>query len=57
MKVLFWNIRGMGKKSRVGLLKEHMFKEQVDIVGIQETIKQTFMEGDLATLSNGRPFQ
>jgi hypothetical protein len=33
MKALFWNIRGMGKKSRVGLLKEHMFKEQVDIVG------------------------
>ena len=57
MKALFWNIRGMGKKSRVGLLKEHMFKEQVDIVGVQETIKHDFTEGELSLLSNGRPFQ
>ena len=56
MKVLIWNIRGMGKKSRVGLLKGFMSKEQVDIVGVQETIKQSFTEGELTTLAAGKAF-
>lgn len=54
MRVFFWNTRGMGKKSRVGLLKDFMFRQKVDIVGVQETIKQNFSDAEL--LSLGAPF-
>lgn len=40
MKALIWNVRGLGNKSRVRQLRELIQKEQVDIVGLQETIKQ-----------------
>jgi exonuclease III len=39
MKVMIWNIRGMGKKARVRQLKEMISREDVDILGVQETIK------------------
>jgi len=42
MTTLFWNIRGMGKRSRIRQLKEIIITEKVEIVGIQETIKQDF---------------
>ena len=53
MKVLFWNIRGLGKKSRVGQLKDLMARERIDIVGLQETIKQDFSLLDLLSFSPG----
>ena len=56
MKGLFWNIRGLGKKSRVGQLKELITKEQLDIVGIKETIEQEFTEKDLVYLNPGGGF-
>jgi exonuclease III len=39
MKILIWNIRGIGKPARVRQLKEMILQEQVEVVGIQETIK------------------
>ena len=57
MKVLFWNIRGMGKKSRMGLLKDIIYKEIVDIVGIQETIRRDFADWELLALTPGSSFQ
>ena len=56
MKVLFWNIRGLGKKSRVGQLKDLMARERIDIVGLQETIKQDFSLLDLLSFSPGGGF-
>ena len=53
MRVLFWNIRGLGKLARVRQLKELTENEKVDIVGIQETIKQTFSPHDLDSLALG----
>jgi exonuclease III len=43
MKVMIWNIRGMGKKARVRQLKEMISREDVDILGVQETIKIFFI--------------
>jgi len=51
MRVLFWNIRGLGKLARVRQLKELVANEKVDIIGIQETIKQTFSPHDLDSLA------
>ena len=56
MRVLFWNIRGLGKLARVRQLKELVANEKVDIIGIQETIKQTFSPHDLDSLAPGGMF-
>jgi len=50
MKMLFWNIRGMGKQARVRHLKDLVAQEQIDIIGIQETIKQSFSTQELENL-------
>ena len=50
MLALFWNIRGFGHLGRRTLLKEYMRKEDVDIVGLQETIKTDFRFHELLSL-------
>lgn len=42
MKILFWNVRGLGKSYRRNLVRNHILQEDVDIVALQETIKQDF---------------
>jgi exonuclease III len=54
MKVMIWNIRGMGKKTRVRQLKEMILREDVDIVGVQETIKKNFFTTELEGLASGK---
>jgi exonuclease III len=54
MKVMIWNIRGMGKKTRVRQLKEMILREDVDIVGVQETIKKNFFTTELEGLAPGK---
>ena len=56
MTTLFWNIRGMGKTARVRQLKELNSHENVEIVGIQQTIKQDFSNHELAALTHGKAF-
>jgi exonuclease III len=48
-----WNIRGLGKTARMRQLSELMIKEKVDIVGVQETIKQSFSLRELQRLNQG----
>ena len=57
MKALFWNIRGMGKPSRVRLLKDLISQEQFELVGVQETIKQHFFLQELEALMPGINFK
>jgi len=57
MKALFWNIRGMGKPSRVRLLKDLISQEQFELVGVQETIKQHFFLQELEALTPGINFK
>ena len=47
MKFLFWNIRGLGKPARKRQLKELIFKERLDAVGVQETFKKDFSACEL----------
>lgn len=56
MRIIFWNIRGIGKKARIRQLKDMMAKEKTDIIGLQETIKQGFQDFELHDFSNGVPF-
>ena len=40
MKLLCWNIRGFGLTGRRRQLIEYLRQEEIDIVGLQETIRQ-----------------
>jgi exonuclease III len=53
MRVLMWNIRGLGKPARMRQLSEQIIKEKVDVVGVQETIKQSFLLRELQRLNLG----
>jgi hypothetical protein len=46
----------MGRKARLIPLKELIGVEQIDIVGIQETIKNTFSGPELEGLAPGKGF-
>ena len=50
MRALFWNIRGFGHVGRRTQLKEYMRKEDIDIVGLQETIKANFRFHELLAI-------
>ena len=50
MRALFWNIRGFGHAGRRTQLKEYMHKEDVDIVGLHETIKADFRFHELLAI-------
>jgi exonuclease III len=53
MKILFWNIRGLGASGRRKQLGELRQTHRVDIVCLQETIKGDFTPGELVRLSEG----
>jgi hypothetical protein len=57
MKILFWNIRGLGALGRKKQLGELRQTHRVDIVCLQETIKGDFTLGELAGLSEGGSFE
>ena len=52
MKCMFWNVRGLGTAHRRGLIFNHVIQENLDIVGIQETIKQEFSDHELKDMSD-----
>jgi len=51
IRSFIWNIRGFGNEGRQRQLKEHLRREDVDIVGLQETIRQDFRPSELEGLS------
>lgn len=57
MRIAFWNVRGLGKPYRRGLVRNHILQEDIHIFGLQETIKQDFSNGELKEMSGNRVFQ
>lgn len=57
MKIIMWNIRGIGKKARLRQLKEMISKEKPDIIGLQETIKQNSSDQELGALAPGGDYK
>jgi len=47
MKILYWNIRGLGNTGRRKLLLELVNKHSFDCICLQETIKSSFRYRDL----------
>jgi exonuclease III len=56
MKILFWNVRGLGKSYRRNWVKNHILAEDLDVVAIQETIKQDFTDFELKELASNNDF-
>ena len=56
MRILSWNVRGLLKKARRGQVREYIFNEKVDIVGLQETVKHDFADHELCELAGGANF-
>lgn len=57
MKILFWNIRGFGKAAHRRQIKDYISEEKLEIVALQKTIKQEFIDQELNDLIGGIPFQ
>jgi hypothetical protein len=53
---IFWNIRGFGVRGRRTLLKDYLRTHHIDIVCLQETIKQDFTDQELRSLEVGEKF-
>ena len=55
MRVLLWNVRGLGKLARRGHIRDFIHTERIDIVGLQETVKSEFSK-DLEEIGVLFPF-
>jgi exonuclease III len=53
---MFWNVRGLGMTHRRGYVKNHVIQEDLDIVAIQETIKQDFTNAELKEMAGCQDF-
>ena len=51
-----WNPRGFGRRGRRSQLKEYIRKEKLDIIFLQETMRQDFTDQELRGLVNGESF-
>jgi exonuclease III len=56
MKILCWNVRGLGGKGRSRQLKEMVDKNRVEILCLQETMKEHFTIAELRELVSGQSF-
>ena len=56
MRCLFLNIRGFGVPGRRTLLKDNIRKHKIDVICLQETIRQSFSDQELHSLEVGDLF-
>lgn len=56
MRVLFWNVRGLRTSYKRGLIMKHILQEEVDLVAVQETIKQDFSNKELMDMARNQIF-
>jgi exonuclease III len=56
MRALIWNIRGFGRRGRRNQLRDFLRNTHVDILFLQETIRQDFSLQELESLEVGDKF-
>lgn len=56
MKVMFWNVRALGKSNRRSLVRKHILADNLEIVALQETIKHDFEDWELKELAGSQDF-
>jgi exonuclease III len=56
MRAAGWNMRGFGRSGRRTQLHDFIRKEQLDIIFLQETMRQDFTDQELRGLVNNELF-
>lgn len=56
MRIMFWNVRGLGVAHKRGLILKHILQESLDMVAIQETIRQGFSDRDLKEMAGSNSY-
>lgn len=56
MKVMFWNVRGLGKAHRRSLVRKHILSDNLEVVALQKTIKRDFEDWELRELAGNQDF-
>jgi exonuclease III len=56
MRILCWNVRGLGGKGRRRQLKEMVTNHRVDVICLQETMNEHFTIVELRGLVSGQSF-
>jgi hypothetical protein len=57
MKIMLWNMRGFGRPTRRTQVKKYMKKENLDGIGLLETIRESFTQKELDDLARGSSFR
>jgi hypothetical protein len=57
MKIMFWNMRDFERPARRTQVKEYMKKENLDGIGLLETIRESFTQKELDDLAGGSSFR
>jgi exonuclease III len=57
MRIMFWNVRGLGNPARRRQVREHIAEEGLEGVGLQETMKTDFTHKELSELSGNNNFR
>lgn len=57
MRLLFWNVGGLGTTHRRKFIRNHILQDNIDVVLIQETIKSTFESSELREMEGIKEFQ
>lgn len=56
MKILTWNIRGMGQSCKCSRLADIIKDNDIDLVGIQETKKEDFVSDVILSIDAEKKF-
>jgi len=56
MRFLFWNVRGLGKSSRKQQVREFIEEHKLQMVGLQETMKESFTDRELLDIAGTKDF-
>lgn len=51
INILSWNARGLGSANKRRAVKDFLFQNNIDIIGVQETKKENFLPRTLKSLS------
>jgi exonuclease III len=57
MKIMFWNIRGFGKAARRRQIRDYIIEEELDGIGLQETMRAYFTQKDMSESAGSIQFR
>lgn len=57
MRILSWNVRGLGKKEKKGKFKQLVIQRKIDILLIQETKQRTVSRNFISSIWGGSDFK